>query len=47
VAWIHLAQDKVQWQVLVDTVMTFGFHKRRGISSLAEQISASAVRTTK
>jgi hypothetical protein len=32
VSWIHLAQDNNQWQALVNTVMTFRFHKRQGIS---------------
>jgi hypothetical protein len=28
--WIHLAQDRDRWQVLVNTVITFGFHKNVG-----------------
>jgi hypothetical protein len=28
VNWIQLAQDRVQWCSCVDTVMTFGFHKK-------------------
>jgi len=28
VKWMHLAQDRSQWQALVYTVTTFGFHKR-------------------
>jgi hypothetical protein len=31
VDWIHLAQDRHQWQARVKTVMT-GFHKMREIS---------------
>jgi len=31
VDWIHLIQDRDQWQAPVNTVMNFGFHKR-GIS---------------
>jgi len=30
VNWIHLTQDRDQWQACVNTVM--GFYKRRGIS---------------
>jgi hypothetical protein len=30
VDWIHLAQDRVQWWVLVNVVMSLGFHKRWG-----------------
>jgi hypothetical protein len=32
VNWIHLVQERDQWQVLVNTVMNLRFHKRRGIS---------------
>jgi hypothetical protein len=28
VDWIHLAQDRHQWQDVVNTVINFGFHKR-------------------
>jgi hypothetical protein len=30
--WMHLAQDKDQWQALVNTVIKLKFHKRREIS---------------
>jgi hypothetical protein len=30
--WLHLAQDMGQWRAVMNTVMNFGFHKRRGIS---------------
>jgi hypothetical protein len=36
-----LAQETVQWQVLVGTVMNIGFHKRRGISPLVKKLSFS------
>jgi hypothetical protein len=32
VDWMHLAQDKDQWRVLVNTVMNLRFHKRQEIS---------------
>jgi hypothetical protein len=31
VVWIQLAQDRVQWWTVVDTVMNFDFHERWGI----------------
>jgi hypothetical protein len=30
--WMHLIQDRDHWQILVNTVKTFEFHKRLGIS---------------
>jgi hypothetical protein len=30
--WIDLAQDRDRWQVLVNAIMNFGFHKMWGIS---------------
>jgi hypothetical protein len=32
VDWMHLDQYRGQWRALVNTVTTFGFHKRREIS---------------
>jgi hypothetical protein len=31
VDWMHMVQDKDQWQALVNTVMNLGFHKMREI----------------
>jgi hypothetical protein len=28
--WIHLAQDRDRWQTVLNIVMKFWFHKRRG-----------------
>jgi len=39
VVWINLDQVRVQWLLLVNTVMnlwTYGSHKRRGVSWPAE-----------
>jgi hypothetical protein len=41
IAFFHLAQDRGQRRPGVNTVMNFGFHKRWGISWLAEWLSAS------
>jgi hypothetical protein len=30
VDWIHVAQDRDQWRVLVDTAMQIEFHKTQG-----------------
>jgi hypothetical protein len=40
VDWMHLAQDRDQWQALVNTVYTFQFHKRLEISGPAERLPA-------
>jgi 4-hydroxyphenylpyruvate dioxygenase-like putative hemolysin len=32
VDFMHLAQDRNQWQALVNTIMNLGFHKRWKIS---------------
>jgi len=37
---INIAQDRVQWD-LVDMIMKFRLHKRRGISSEAKRLSVS------
>jgi len=39
--WIALAQDGDIWHSLVNAVMNIGFHKKRGISCLAEDFLAS------
>jgi hypothetical protein len=39
--WISQVQDRDRWQVLVSTVMNFGFHKMRGISSVTLDMLAS------
>jgi hypothetical protein len=36
VDWVHLSQNTDQWQAVVNTVMNFGFHKRRGICRLIQ-----------
>jgi hypothetical protein len=41
VDWTKLAQSRVQWRALVNTVMHFRFHKIREISWLAELRSSS------
>jgi hypothetical protein len=36
-----MAPDRYQWWVIVNSVIKLRFHIRRGISGLAEQLSAS------
>jgi hypothetical protein len=38
--WIEVAQDRNRWRAVVNVVMNLGFHKMRGISWLAENLSA-------
>jgi hypothetical protein len=38
--WIDLTEDRDRWRALVDVWWTFGFHKTRGISWLAEDLLA-------
>jgi hypothetical protein len=42
-SWIRVAQIAFQWRTLADMVvqLNFLFHKRRGISGIAERLSAS------
>jgi hypothetical protein len=39
--FIHLAQDRVQWQATVDTEQNFWFHKKLAIPSVAKRLLAS------
>jgi hypothetical protein len=39
VNWFHLALDRDKWQAVVNTVLTTEFCKRRGIYTLAEELS--------
>jgi hypothetical protein len=39
--WVHLAQERDQWRVLVKTVVNFGFRKIPGIYLAAAQLLAS------
>jgi hypothetical protein len=41
VEWMYLADDRDQWRVLENMEMDFVFHKRQGISRLAERLLAS------
>jgi hypothetical protein len=36
--WIDLAQDRDKWRVLVNVIITFGFHEMWRISRLAEEV---------
>jgi len=40
VDWVYLSQDRDRWRELVNAVMNLRFHKMRGISSLAQDLSA-------
>jgi hypothetical protein len=40
--WIHLAQDRVQWQAIGNTIINlFWFSKTRGLSSPVERVTGS------
>jgi hypothetical protein len=39
-AWTDLAQDRDKWRGLVIAIMGLRFHKRRGMSGLAEDLLA-------
>jgi hypothetical protein len=39
--WIDRSQDRYGGSALVNEVMNFGHYKMRGISGLAEELSAS------
>ena len=39
-----MARDSDRWRALANVVLTFVFHKMRGISGLAEELSASQER---
>jgi hypothetical protein len=41
VDWIVVAQNGDPWRTLVNTVISFGFHKIRGNSLVGEQLAAS------
>jgi hypothetical protein len=41
VDWSDLAQDRDQWRDLVNTVLTFRFHKLLRVSRIAAQLAAS------
>jgi hypothetical protein len=41
VVWIHLALYRDRWLAVVDTVITFLFYGRRGISLSAGKVSSS------
>jgi hypothetical protein len=41
VEWIYLAQERTQWRTVVNTVMNFGSHKRRGVFELVERLLVS------
>jgi hypothetical protein len=45
VDWIHWAQDRDRWRAVVTRWWTFGFHKMRGISWLAERTLSFLRRT--
>jgi len=43
VDWIHLAEEKDQWQALVNMVINLWVHRRWGISWLAELLASQGL----
>jgi len=41
VDWIHVAEGKELWLFIVNTLMNFELHKRRGMSLLSDVLLAS------
>jgi hypothetical protein len=39
--WIHLAQDRVEWRAVLNTLINFQFLYKKGNFLVAERLSAS------